>query len=354
MSNPPLLLRADARALPLADASVDLVVTSPPYYALRSYTDGGEHYDGQIGGESTPAAYVQSLLDVTRECMRVLRPGGSIWVNLGDTYSGKANAGASVGRSRRADRAEVIPVRRNTTASAPYKSLHLLPERYRIACVDELGLIARAVVVWSKPNSLPESVTDRVRRSHEDWVHLTKEPRYYAAVDEIREQYSPNKPWGSNRRSRDSLVGGLTGVRKDLANQHTGIGSRSRAEHPLGRLPGSVWVIPTEPLAVPDHLAVDHFAAFPTEWPRRIILGWSPAGGTVLDPFGGTGTTALVAEALGRQGITVDRSTDYCRLAAWRTTDPGQRAKARGLPKPAPVPAGQGDLFDLAGGVTRA
>jgi site-specific DNA-methyltransferase (cytosine-N4-specific) len=345
----PLLLRADARALPLADASVDLVVTSPPYYALRSYTDGGEHYDSQIGAEPTPAAYVQSLIDVTRECMRVLRPGGSIWVNLGDTYSSKANAGASVGRSRRADRAEVIPIRRNTTRSAPYKSLLLIPERYRIGCVDRLGLTARAVTIWSKPNGLPEGrVRDRVHRTHEDWVHFTVGPSYYSDCDAVRQ---PHAAWtakayeyeqaGYSRRSNGDRVdrGGF---------------AKAPTINPAGKMPGSVWEIATEPLKVPAELDVDHFAAFPTEWPRRIILGWCPPGGTVLDPFGGTGTTALVAEALGRQAISVDMSADYTRIAAWRTTDPGQRAKVRDLPKPAPVPAGQGDLFDLAGGVTRA
>lgn len=115
--------------------SVDLIVTSPPYFALRSYTDGGEHYDGQIGSEATPRAFLEALWTVTAECKRVLKPSGSMWVNLGDKYSGG-------------------------------KSLMGLPWRYAIGCIDNLGLILRAEVVWSKPNGLPESVTDRVRRSH--------------------------------------------------------------------------------------------------------------------------------------------------------------------------------------------
>lgn len=184
--------------------------------------------------------------------------------------------------------------------------------------------------------------------------------------------------------------------------------------NPLGALPGSVWNIPSEPLVVPAELGIDHFAAFPVAWPKRLILGWSPAGyctacgeprqrqfevvrvedrkgrtqgrlrdslmlahgpdgrsgsryrtvvaptgescgctqptasttpSVVLDPFGGTGTVALVAQAFGRTGISLDRSADYCRLAQWRTADPGQAAKVFGLPKPAPELPGQLDLF---------
>ena len=299
------------------------------------------------------------------------------------------------------------PPRRNV--GIPTKSLMLLPERYRIRAVDELGLIARAVIVWSKPNGLPESVTDRVRRSHEDWVHLTKQPRYYSAVDEIREAH----------RSEPGREGvGALGGQKSLRP----VGPNSGAYNPLGALPGSVWTIATEPLQVPDHLGIDHFAAFPTEWPRRIITGWSPrevctvcgegrrpvaerdpidprhlasnarqesherltmrgvssssilrtglqsgqspatriAGyacdcpdtsapatpGVVLDPFGGTGTTALVADVLGRDAITVDLSADYCRLAQWRTTDPKQRAKAARVEAVEPVSDDQPDLFE--------
>src|SRR5690606_15589915 len=143
----------------------------------------------------------------------------------------------------------------------------MLPERYRIAAVDQLGLIARAVVIWSKPNGLPESVTDRVRRSHEDWVHLTKQPRYLSAIDEIRE---PHIYPFDTRHPR--------GGRRSINPDGTPCGGNTSSANPLGKLPGSVWEIATEPLRVPEHLGIDHFAAFPTEWPRRIILGWSPSG----------------------------------------------------------------------------
>lgn len=226
---PATILRADARALPLPDASVDLVVTSPPYFGLRSYTDGGLHYDGQIGSETTPAEFVAALLDCTREMARVLKPSASLWVNLGDKYASyegsRGDGGIQTNRPR--------PIVAGGSGLAGggavrTKSLMGIPWRYALACIGadtaladpdvvnlllrdvalgvltlaeaaqvvddladydrwDLGLILRAEVIWSKPNGLPESVTDRVRRSHETWFHFVKQPRYFAGVDEIRD-----------------------------------------------------------------------------------------------------------------------------------------------------------------------
>lgn len=405
-----LILQADARALPLPDASVDLVVTSPPYWGLRSYRDGGEHYAGQIGAESSPAYFTASLLACTREWMRVLKPSGSIWVNLGDKYAanGRGPDGSS---STLTNGAQQRPgLSRVAAAGVPRKSLIGLPWRYALACMDDLGLILRAEVVWSKPNGLPESVTDRVRRSHETWFHFTVRPVYFAAVDKIREPSDPG-----NLRPGDIAGKVSTKDQTRRMSRHGTIGHPGKplVFNALGKLPGSVREVATEPLKVPDHLGVDHFAAFPTEWPRWIISGWSPSGicvecgegrrpvvatmherpdgwppgmggstrlaqrapgsarpsfsGTitgeacacpeptaptrpavVLDPFGGTGTTALVAHALGRIGISIDRSADYCRLAAWRTNDPGELAKAMRVEKPPVQMDGQPSLFDAS------
>jgi hypothetical protein len=463
-----IILRGDAAHLPLADESVDLIVTSPPYFGLRSYTDNGEHYAGQIGSEETPREYVANLLACTREWMRVLKPSGSIFVNLGDKYSTYTGANWGNGRSLDGHRgAEKVPhggpVNAPKVFGIPYKSLMLLPQRYALGCVDDLGLILRAEIIWSKPNGMPESVTDRVRRSHEQVFHLVKEARdYFAGVDEIRE---PHDTAGVKPGRRHG--GAAFGV--DKAGRG-GDGTRHLDGNPLGKLPGSVWEIASQPLAVPAHLGADHYAAFPMELPRRIILGWSPSGictkcgegrrpvtvegdheqaghggaevgdakrqtwiprpsaastlrtiapraiaghacactpyadhperrgkdfhaktdrarqgmndgnggeryrryveelanprgpvreydfnswtpaptrpAIVLDPFGGTGTTALVADILGRTGVTIDRSADYCRIAQWRTSDPAERARALGVPKPPPVIDGQCSLFD--------
>ena len=307
------VVQSDAGRLPLADNTVDLIVTSPPYFGLRSYTDGGEHYTGQVGDEDTPTAYLDRLIACTAEWMRVLKPSGNIFVNLGDKYAGNVTNHS---------RQEAIV----STAAAwakvkkqgyPHKSLMMLPARYAIRCVDELGLIQRAEIIWSKPNGLPESVTDRVRRSHEQVFHFTKEPRYFAGVDEIRE---PVMFPMQSRTMGDSANGG----------NHSGQTHKRQdgGSNPLGKLPGSVWTIPTAPLSVPASLGVDHFAAFPPELVRQIVLGWSPRLGVCLDPFGGTGTTALVADCYGRVGISVDLSHDYSRVATWRTRDPLQRQRA--------------------------
>jgi DNA modification methylase len=465
-----VILRGDAAQLLLPDACADLIVTSPPYFALRSYSDNGEHYEGQIGSEETPTDYVSSLLDCTREWMRVLKPEGSIFVNLGDKYSngsrnyyapGTKHLGETVGKVRRPE------------DGFPPKTLLGLPWCYALACIDDLGLILRAEIIWEKPNGLPESVKDRVRRSHEQVFHFVKQPRYFTAVDEIRE----DAVTADRKGSRTSYPPGSASGSVDAnGKHHHREGSAGLPLHPLGKLPGSVWDIPSAPLKVPDWVGVDHFAAYPPELCRRIILGWSPkeiciacgegrkpvtkteyipqgdhnpkmgrekygrieqghgdvlmgrfkpqemphgranaqatiigyscactpytdhpgdpssrayhgsssrrnadviAGGkyesdlggqprtgrwreyyldgwdapptrpgVVLDPFGGTGTTAMTASVLGRIGISVDRSADYCRLARWRVNDPAQRAKVLRQPAPKRVPDDQPALFD--------
>jgi hypothetical protein len=265
------LIRADAISIPLRDESVDLIVTSPPYFALRSYTDGGEHYDGQIGSEPTPQDFLEALWAVTAECRRVLKPSGSMWVNLGDKYSG--GKGGYLVEGGAYDNA---PPRSKAVAGYRPKTLLGLPWRYAIGCIDQLDLILRAEVIWSKPNGLPESVTDRVRRSHEQWFHFTKEPRYFAAVDEVREPHATEGGKSYADRLRDGQVD--TKAKGNRGLDAGSVGMPSFARSPLGKLPSSVWTVPSEPLKVPDWLGVDHFAAYPQEWPRRIILGWSPSG----------------------------------------------------------------------------
>lgn len=257
-----LVLRGDARQLPLPDGSADLICTSPPYYSLRDYRDGEESLAGQIGSESTPQEYLEMLWEATAEWARVLKDDGSMFVLLGDKYGRPGGIDRKERGAAFSDPAGRAAPRLSQRSHGLDKSLMLLPERYRIGCVDRLGLIARAVITWSKANGLPESVTDRVRRSHEDLIHLTKQPRYYAAVDEIR---SPASGY-----SRPSNAARAT---------PNGVRTRGMADtvNPLGALPGSVWHILTEPLRVPAYLP-QHFAAMPSEIVRRVVLGWSPPG----------------------------------------------------------------------------
>ena len=375
--------------MPFADDSVDLIVTSPPYFALRTYTDGGAPLARQIGAEPTWQLWLNELVLATREMVRVLKPTGSIFVNLGDKYSGhwgaKWGQGRSLGNGNRTHQVRGLPAGRPRVSDIAPKSLMLLPERFRIACVDALGLHARAVIVWDKQNSLPESVRDRVRRSHEEWVHLTKSPAYYAAVDLLREPHTAaTRDRAAPHRAQHG--GARPRFHEGMPAQRV---QRRQMMHPLGALPRSVWRLPAEPLRVPPELGIQHFAAFPTEWPRRLITGWSPPGictacgqgrfpvagdaprggstgasiagfacactphrwvrepGTrsrrvfdlerfhppptrpavVLDPFGGSGTVAFVAALLGRHGISIDLSADYSRIAAWRCSDSRQHAR---------------------------
>lgn len=433
-----IVIRGDARALPLPDESVDLICTSPPYFGLRDYRDGEGSLTGQIGSEATPQEWLAALLECTAEWVRVLKPEGSIFVNLGDKYAGNHGTDRTrydpktiTGHAWRS----VIPAPDVQDGGRP-KCLLGLPWRYALACTDRLGLILRAEIIWAKPNGLPESVTDRVRRSHEQVFHFTRQPRYYAAVDEIREPTTT-----ADHHARYPQATYLDTPRRNALRETRHNRSTFTTDgHPLGKLPGSVWNIPSQPLTVPPGLGVDHFAAYPSELPRRIIAGWSPPGvctgcgqgrrpvlerevpangqrylvhghgssqsprkffntnqdtaraitgyacacdgwekrtcpvcdspaGTVhgpgcpnadgrplpparpavvLDPFGGTGTTALAASVLGRTGISVDLSHDYARLARWRTRDPGERCRIIGAPRPPPVPDGQLTLDDLA------
>jgi SAM-dependent methyltransferase len=318
-----VLLRGDAGALPLPDESVDLVVTSPPYWAQRSYTDGGAHYAGQLGDEPDPGQYIERLVDFTAEWARVIKPGGSIFVNLGDKYAARANAGPSRAVSGRQDRAECRPPHPPVTSFARDKSLLGLPWRYALRCigagsaladpalvktlladvalgvvplsvaedlVDALaatpaagpGLILRAEILWNKTNGMPESVQDRVRRDHEHLFHFTKSTRYHAGIDAVRE------PLTSASLEHDARRRGRGDARLDLADA-----GRTSTSNPLGKLPGTVWDMPTQPLTLPPHVAharccagtprpgcagLAHYAAFPMDLPRRIIAGWSPSG----------------------------------------------------------------------------
>lgn len=407
------LIRGDALRIPLRDESVDLIVTSPPYFAQRDYA-----VDGQLGTEPHPQAFLDALWAVTAECWRVLKPSGSMFVNLGDKRAGSRAPGTTSGFTGRRRTGDAIPGQARESLvqgarsgiSGGYgraafgrdKSKQLIPQRYAIGCEDgladpdALGWIVRQELVWWKRNGMPESAQDRCRDAHEPWWHLTREGEYFAAVDELRQPHA--RDWDPRRngsRVRLDTEGAILGRADD---PHGGL--TRQVPDARGRLPDSVWSIATEPLLVPEHVGVEHFAAFPTEWPRRLILGWSPsaictacdgprvpllevehvpyreAGSTgrpkrqtmfgtesttgfngegypqtvkhvsivgygcacpspsaptrpavVLDPFGGTGTTAMVARALGRFGISLDLSADYCRLARWRVFDSDGAAK---------------------------
>jgi DNA modification methylase len=278
-----IVLQADALTLPLEDNSIDLIVTSPPYFALRHYQDNESAYLGQVGTEETTAQYLRTLWNITRELHRVLKPTGSLFFNIMDKYNSAASNQNGLGVNLQGGSHEANRIGRGgTVEDVPIKSLLGLPWKYANGLLAGEGggpWTLRADIIWNKTNGLPDPTNDRVQRKHEYLFHFTKSQKYYANPEELK---------------------GLT----------------------------TVWDIPTEPSKAPEG-GVKHPAPFPVALPLRIIRGWCPEEGIVLDPFGGSGTTALAAVSLGRVGISADLSADYTRSALTRCSDPNMVIKAR-------------------------
>lgn len=241
--------------------SVNCVVTSPPYFGLRDYG-----IEGQYGHEPTPQGFAETLRDLFREVRRVLAKDGTVWLNLGDSYTGGKNL-----------------------VGAPWRTA--------LALQDD-GWILRNDIIWHKPNAMPESATDRLSRRHEHMFLLTKSKKYHFNLDAIREPHTCNRQRGKGPRSA-----GGTG-RNDATH-----GTTNTQGHPGGKNPGDVWSINTR--AFPEA----HFATFPPDLARRCVLAGCPEGGTVLDPFSGAGTTGMAALEQGKKYIGIDLNPEYLDLS---------------------------------------
>jgi len=332
------------------DCSVDCVVTSPPFFRLRNY-----QMARQLGLEATVEEFVDRLVAVCDEIARVLKPTGSCFLNLGDSYSRHQRFGA-------------LP-----------KSLLLVPERVALRLVEH-GWIIRNRICWSKPNPMPSSVTDRLSCTHETIYFLVRSRSYYFDLDAIREPHStarrgltaaprlattrtgPGKYAGSDRRWAGPLAGSNSGLARARAE--------GRAGHRLGKNPGDVWRVATA------GFRGAHFATFPERLIVRPILAGCPARscgscgapwqhaagkpiapscscgssifqrGLVLDPFLGAGTTAVVAQAHGRDWLGIELNPAYRTLAIDRITASvvrsstnarGGGARTQGAPRHAPT-----------------
>lgn len=287
----------------LPDESVDCCVTSPPYFGLRDYGVAG-----QYGLEDSPAEYIETMRALFAEVRRVLAHDGTLWLNLGDSYSGKANAGRQFTKNRGSNLQPVgFPVQRNMLAHTPYKGLHGIPWRTALALQDD-GWILRNEIVWSKPNAMPESVVDRLSSRHEHVFLLSKSPAYWFDLDPIRERHSEVSVKRAQPHRADPGKSYRDGAPYD------GVASAQtlridQMNHPLGRNPGDVWTLPTQPFSEA------HFAVMPPALAERAILAGCKPGGTVLDPFSGSGTTGHVANKHGRKYVGIDLSADYLDLS---------------------------------------
>lgn len=289
----------------LPDCSVNCVVTSPPYFGLRDYG-----MDGQLGLEPTPAAYVTAMVAVFAEVRRVLTDDGTCWVNIGDSYaSGEVGRHDSV-QGREIDGKPVTVksggIRQQTKLDTqlPPKSLIGIPWRVAFGLQDD-GWILRSDIIWSKPNPMPESVTDRPTKAHEYVFLLTKSPRYWYDAEAIQERTM--QPVGVPRLTKQHKRGTLQNL------DSSQLGANQGAEHRNAR---TVWQISTEPTPFA------HFATMPTKLVRRCIVAGCPVGGVVLDPFFGSGTTGLVARKEGRDYIGIELNPEYVALAERRLAQP--------------------------------
>jgi DNA modification methylase len=367
----------------LKDQSVQTVVTSPPYWGLRDYG-----VPGQLGLEANPDDYLEKMVEVFREVRRVLKLRGTLWLNMGDCYAtgagrvGDAPGGGEQGarwrgeitRKRDSFRRDHAAAARLTGAVGPgtqpnrmplpgLKPKDLVGMPWRLAfALQADGWWLRSDIVWSKPNPMPESVTDRPTKAHEYLFLMSRAARYYYNADAIREPVAeatwnriqqagfdeqtggPKDGLNPNRSQRRALVnlkgrlmcpqledGGFRGGSRSgvsapdyddrkWADRSDGrsrppMTMTDREYHPLGRNKRSVWEIATAPF--PEA----HFATFPVTLVEPCILAGSRPGDTVLDPFAGAGTTLLVADRLARDAIGIELNPDYAALAERRIHD---------------------------------
>lgn len=326
---------AATRLAELDDASIDCVITSPPYFRLRNY-----QHDGQLGLEATVTAWVENLRPVMTELARVLVPTGTLWLNLGDTYS------------------------THTTQGAPTKSLLLGPERLALALIED-GWTIRNKIIWAKTNPIPSSVSDRLSTTHEVIYLLTRHHRYYFDLNAIRQppKIAPSRPPRQPRRpSRGAPPGhgrgsrGGAGVLRQWLGPNTDTDNgliemkrRGLTSHPLGKNPGDVWALAT------SRYTGQHFATYPQQLAERMLLAGCPERrcrscraphhrpvrrlgatairqalrptcdchgdtepGIVLDPFIGSGTTGVVAKQHHRDWLGIELNPDFAQRAEQR------------------------------------
>lgn len=288
----------------LPDNSVDCCVTSPPYYRLRDYG-----VNGQIGLEDTPEMFIEKIVAVFMEVYRILKPAGTLWLNIGDSYAGSGHGYLSEIKGKQATNKGTLFMANRQPAVVPagLKQKDLIGIPWLLAFeLRKNGWYLRQDIIWHKPNPMPESVKDRCVKAHEYIFLLAKSAKYYFDSKAIltpasKKSHDINKALRI-KRSNDNLVSQWTkGTTKRIFNY--------LPDGTPAAIKRSVWTVPSKPEQE------THFACFPPELIVDCILAGCPENGIVLDPFMGSGTTAIVARKLNRNYIGFELSTEYITIA---------------------------------------
>ncbi len=341
------------------DNSIDCVITSPPYWQLRDYG-----YDGQWGLEPTYQEYLENLWSLMDAIYPKLKDGGTVWVNLGDSYSTQSGTNAALARGKSYEHESTYLTNRGESGklikpkNMQNKCLLLIPHRFAIGCIDR-GWIVRNDIIWAKRNGMPESVTDRFSKKHEYLFFMVKSEKYYFDLDAIRDkqkqvsieramrgvsetikwvngpdgqtphglsQPRPNvttkipkeqaEMFGSPRaRQYRNIKGNMTDNGLTRTTAGLSLKTVEEKQNPKGKNPGSVsdfWDIPTKPSSF------KHYASYNDSLLVKPILAGCPKGGIIYDPFMGTGSTAEAAIRAGRRFIGSEMSEDYVKIAEER------------------------------------
>ena len=282
--------------------SVNCCVTSPPYFGLRDYG-----HAGQIGLEASPDEFISKLVQVFREVRRLLRDDGTLWLNIGDSYNNfrsQMSPGQTVHGKDKLNGKPAVTSRKRGVSILKEKDLIGIPWMLAFALRAD-GWYLRQDIIWSKPNPMPESVTDRCTKAHEYIFLLSKSPKYYYDREAIREPIKSTSGKTSVRRSGDSK----TRSKEHWGVPHNPINAIIEYAEIKGANKRSVWTVTTKPFKGA------HFATFPPDLIKPCILAGCPEGGIVLDPFGGSGTTGLVAQQQKRSAILCELNPDYALIA---------------------------------------
>ena len=296
------------------DCSVQSVITSPPYWGLRDY---GE--DGQVGLEATPEEYVEKMVEIFREVKRVLRDDGTLWLNLGDSYNGSGGPGSQVDTLKKGGYGKIFKKfdnpNRNYSGLKP-KDLVGIPWRVAFALQAD-GWYLRQDIIWSKPNCMPESVKDRCTKSHEYIFLLTKSRHYYYDNEAIKEPVTSAVngigSGGPDTRLKGVLTAsGTSGGNNGIAEAKKKLVKQLQSGLIPMKNKRSVWTIK------PATFKEAHFAVFPEELVEVCLLAGTKPKDVVLDPFGGSGTTAVSALRHDRSAILLELSEEYAKIAEKR------------------------------------